>query len=253
MSPGRRWPRNSPPLPPPRQPLRDRIHGSPSPRSRSRSPRRYQKTWRPRTRTSTPISSSRGPSPTVDSKSGNSPRRVKPEPSTDAVPNLPSRPSPPTLGGVNRTAVDSQTPVLLRGSADRRRQPPSLNLSPGEHVTVTSDSAQQPSPLVDPLSPIFAPETPVIPGLSASVQLTQPNIPAISSLQKSLEQVMKDQGTGQPQPMDQSTIPATVPEVEKTEIWTTRVKCVEFTGFVKEMCFLNTLFEKMYRIGYGPT
>lgn len=249
VSPNRRRPRQSSPLPPPRRPLRERIQRSPSPRPRSRSrprlrnhspSRRHPRDRRPRTRTSTPISSSRGPSPSGDGKTGSSPRRVKPEPSSDAVPSPVSRPARPFLGDVSGAAVDGPTPVLPQGSPDQRHQQSSSGLPPGQHTTVTSDSTQQPSPLVDPFSPVFAPETPVIPGLSAPVQLT-----AISSLQKSLEQVMKDQGTNQamgssvipPGGNTSASHPAPVPEVEKTEVWTTRVKCVEFAGFVGGLLF----------------
>ena len=265
VSPVRRRPRASSPLPPPRRTLHERLQRSHSPpppspsrnRARSRSPsRREPKPRRPRTRTSTPISSSRGPSPLGEDKSGSSPQRVKPEPSTDAVPSSLSKPTDLTLGDVG---MEDQTPVLPQGSVDQHPQRPSLDLSLGERPT---HSTQEPSPLavVDPFSPVFAPETPVIPGLTASVQHTQQNTAGMSSLQRSLEQVLKDQVTiGNPStvPLGRNTSvsnPATVPAVEKTEIWTTRVKCVKFTGFVKETRSSNiTVFEKTRGIGCGLT
>lgn len=249
VSPNWRRPRHSsPPPPPPRRPLHERIQRSNSPRPRSpprsrlrsRSPsRRRPINRRPRTRTSTPISSSRAHSPS-DDKLGNFPQGVKPEPSTDAVPTPVSVPLHPIQCDMSITTADDQTPTLPRGSVDQQsHQQPSLNLSPGELPTATSDSAQPPSPLVDPLSPIFAPETPIIPGLSAAASFTQQNTTEMSSLQKSLDQVIQamNPSTVPPDGKVSDSHPTTVPKEEKTKIWTTRMRFVGFADFVKDIIF----------------
>lgn len=264
VSPSRRRPR---PSPPPRRPLSERIQRSPSPpsRSTSRRPRSYSHNRRPqgrRPRTPTPISSSRGHTPPKLKALDRSPRTVKVEPPLDIVPRVSSNPVNPALG--NTSAVDNQPPVPPRVSADRNQhQGSSSDLSLREHVSATVDSTspQPTSPQADPLSPIFAPETPVIPGLSTSVQLTRPQITAMSALQKSLELVIKDQAINPsmqpsttPLPVNSSTPhPATTPEGGKTEIWTTRVKCVELITFVKGSRVLLTPPLTNFCIGYGLT
>ena len=259
MSPSRRRPR--PLSPPPRRPLYERIQRSHSPRPRSsprprnRSPRnRRPQDRRLRTRTSTPVSSSRGHTPSPKyGKSERSPRTVKVEPSIEAVPNVPSNTANPALGDTSASGVGDQPPVLPRASADRNRHqgPPSLNLTLGEHATVASTSPQPSSAQADPFSPVFAPETPLIPGLSASVPLTRPQMTAISALQKSLEQVIKDQvvnpaiqPSGTLPPSTSTSHPEIIPEREKTEIWTTRIKCAEFDDFAKGATrFADTFFD----------
>ena len=59
---------------------------------------------------------------------------------------------------------------------------------------------------------------------------------AISALQKSLEQAIRDQATNPsiqpstalPSAETSTSHPTDIPEKEKTEIWTTRVKYVDF-------------------------
>ena len=261
VSPSRRRPRLS--SPPPRRPLHERIQRSHSPRPssgprpRSRSPRnRRPQDRRLRTRTSTPISSSRGHTPPHKyGKSERSPRTVKVEPSTETVLSVPSNTVNPAPGGPNASGVGDQPPVLPRASVDRNphQGPSSLNLSLGEHATAASTS-QPPSTQADPLSPVFAPETPLVPGFSASSQITRPQMTTISALQKSLEQVIKDQTTNPivqpsnaPPSVNTSTSrPAPIPEREKTEIWTTRVKCVKFVDFVTGVIrFADIFFDKL--------
>lgn len=247
VSPSRRRPRR--PSPPLRRPLHERIQRSRSPRRRSYSrsrPRNPSPPPHPRDRrqTTTPISSSRGLTPPRDTKLDNGPRRVKAESPTDTARTLSSR---PTLSDTNTAAVGDRTPIPQRTSVDRNQQRLSLDLTTGEH---TSNSIQQHSPQVDPLSPIFAPETPVIPGLSAAVQPAPSNNTSMTALQRSLEQVIRDQATTQT--TDSSAItpgggsvapnPGTIPEAEKTEIWTTRVKCVDFVRLTKGIS--NTSFDK---------
>jgi len=242
-SPGRRRPRPSSP-PPPRRPLYERIQRSHSPRPRLRSnsrPRSYSPHRRPRDRrpsmrTPTPISSSRGHTPPRYSKSDRPSLKVKLESSTDPVSSVLSNSSRPALGDTNTSVVGDQPPIPPRASVDRHHQEPTLSLTLGERATATSGSTQPPSPQTEPHSPVFGPETPVIPGLSSSVQFTQPQITAISALQKSLELVIRDQATMRPSttpPVGSSTAshPATVPDGGRTEIWTTRVKCVSFRLF----------------------
>ena len=265
MSPNRKRPRPSPP-PPLRRPPYERTRRSYSPRSPSNSrPRPYSPVRRRphdrRRHTPTPISSSRGYTPP---KSGFSPRKVKVEPSTDTLPSFSSNPVHPAPDDTNTSApVGDQPPVPPRGPTDRQHhRPPSLDLSLGKRATATSTSPQPFSPREAPLSPIFAPETPIIPGLSASVQLTQPQITAISALQKSLGLVIKDQGTNQtmkssstpPAGSTSTAHPTTTSDVEeKTDTWTTRVKCVESAGFVKVITLLLTLSLKNFCVGYGQT
>lgn len=239
VSPNRRRPRHSSP---PRRPLHERTHRSYSPRPRSKSrPRRHSPTRRRthdrRPRTPTPISSSRGYTPPPrSSKLDRSPRAVKLEPSTDALPNLSSNPVQPASADKNTSGVGDQPPVRPRGFADRQHhQPSSLDLSLGQRATATSTSPQPFSPRTAPFSPIFAPETPIIPGLPTSAQLTRPQITAL------LDLVIKDQATGQTmQPPSTPPIgstsalhPTTTSDGGKTGIWTARIKCVEFTGSVK--------------------
>ncbi|KAF9789895.1 hypothetical protein BJ322DRAFT_1044765 [Thelephora terrestris] len=235
VSPSRRRPRRSSP-PPPRRPLHERIQPSRSPRrpspSRLRPRNSPPRHARDRRRTTTPISSSSGPTPPRDTKLDNAPRRVKVESPADVVPSLLSKSTHSVLSGKNRTVAGDQTLVRPTTSVDRDQQRPSLNLPLGEQATVTSDSILQPSPQVDPQSSIFAPETPVIPGLTVSADPTQTSNFPMSALQRSLEQVIRDQATTQV--TDPSTTTpdggpavshaATIPEAEKTEIWTTRVK-----------------------------
>ena len=257
VSPGRKRPRLS--SPPPRRPLYERIQRSKSPRPRSRSrPRSYSPRHRrpldrrPRPRTPTPISSSRGHTPPKRS----SPQTVKVEPPTEIVPSVPSNTVDSTASNMNASAVGDQPPVPPRVSTDRNHHqvPPSLSLTLGEHATATSPSPQLPPPpsQADPFSPVFAPETPVIPGLSASVPLSQPQFAA---LQRSLALVIRDQTanptatqppTVLPSVNPMTPIPATASEVEKTEIWTTRVKCVKLASFVKEIVlFTDAFFGKL--------
>lgn len=258
VSPGRKRPIYSSP---PRRPFLGRIQRSKSrPRSRSRSrqrtrsPPRHPRDRRPRVRTSTPISSSRA-SPSGDSKLASSPRRIKPEPSTDVVPRLSSGSTLLAVGNTNTATTGDQTPASPRGDVDHRHQRPPLDLSFVHQVAATSsNSPQLPTPLIDPLSPIFVPETPVIPGLTATAEFTQPRVAAITALQRSLELVVKNQVAN---PVKKSATlpggnsmtyhPATLPGGEKTEIWTTRVKCVEFSCFVKEsISFADAFFDKPF-------
>jgi hypothetical protein len=222
---------------PPRRLLRDRSQRSrsprpptsPRPRRHSPAPRRPRHDRRPRT--PTPISSSRGHTPPRLDHSA-----VKLEPSTETLPSTSPNPVRPALGDTSTSAVGKRTPVQPRGSVDRHRHqpPPPLDLSLGERATATSTPPQPFTPRVAPLSPVFCPETPIIPGLASSVSFTQPQITAISALQKSLELVIKDQTTGQPMkppptpPVGNSSAsrPVTVPDMDKTEVWTARVKCV---------------------------
>jgi len=263
VSPSRRRPRLS--SPPPRRPLYERIQrsNSPHPRSRSRrrsySPRnRRPPDRRPRPRTPTPISSSRGHTPPKRS----SPRTVKAEPPTESVPNVPPKPVDSAAPNMNASAVSDQPSITPRVTTDRshhQERPPSLNLSLGQHATSTATSPQPPlpPPRVGLLSSVFVPETPVIPGLSAPVQLSQPQVAVISALQKSLEQVMRDRAANPTvmqspyilPPVNSTTpIPAAVSEVEKTEIWTSRVKCVELASFI--IRFTDAFFDKPC-VGYG--
>ena len=133
-------------------------------------------------------------------------------------------------------------------------------MSFGKPTAATSTSPQPYSPLESPLSPRFAPETPIVPGFPTSAKLTQPQITAISELQKSLELVIKDKVTGQDMkapstpPVGGSSTPhpASIPEGDKTEIWTMRVKYVGF-GFVKEITCWLTFSLATSRAGCGPT
>jgi len=246
VSPERRRRRPSSPIPP-RRPLHERIQRSHSPRprsssrARSRSPPRHPRNRRPRS--PTPISSSRGHTPPKRTRSDHSPRAIKLEPSTDNVPSVSSNLVSPVLDNTNTGVGGDQPPIPPRDSVDQHHQPLSLNLSSVERATTASTSLQPPSPQTAPFSPIFAPETPIIPGLSASARFAQPQTAVMSALQKSLEQVIKDQATNQttqpsitPPVGIPSTSPGTSPDGEKTEIWTTRVKCVASTSFVKEIC-----------------
>ena len=265
MSPTRRRPR--PLSPPPRRPLHERIQRSYSPRPRSNSRPRSSPTRRHRSdrrpRTPTPISSSsRGHTPPPKyTKSDRSPRRVKLEPPTDTVPSFFSNPVHPALGDANASVGGDQSPVPSQGSVDQRHQPLSLDLSFGEGATATSTSPQPWSPQESPLSPIFAPETPIVPGFPTSAKLTRPQITAISELQKSLELVIKDQATGQdmkapstpPVGGSSNPHPGTMSEGDKAEVWSTRVKCVEFASFVEKITRLLTPSLKTFRVGYGPT
>lgn len=244
VSPDRRRP--APSSPPPRRPLYERIQHSRSSRPRSHSPKRSRsprhrrpQDRRPRGRTPTPISSSRGPSHTPPPKRGKvdrSLRTVKVESPVDAVPKMLSSPVNPAPGNTSTAAADDQPPVPPRASADRNQnQEPSLDLSSVGHATAASTSPQPTSSRADPFSPIFAPETPVIPGFPTAL-FTQPQLTTMPALQKTLELVIRDQATNSTirpsttllsvQPLIPR--PATIPEGEKTEIWTTRVKCVEF-------------------------
>jgi len=265
VSPTRRRPRPS--SPPPRRPLHERIQRSHSPRPRPRSrPRSYSPVHRRRPDrrppTPTPISSSRGHTPPPKyTKSDRPPRNVKLEPPVDIVPSSLFSPVRLAAGDTNTSVGGDQSPVPPRGPVDQRHQPLTLDLSFGERAAATFTSPQS-SPLQEsPLSPIFAPETPIVPGFPTSAKLTRPQITAISELQKSLELVIKDQVAGQdmkppsPPPVGGSSTPrtATLPDGDETEIWSTRVKCVGFAGFVKGITRLLTLSLKTSRVGCGPT
>jgi len=262
VSPTRRRPKPS--SPPPRRPLYERIQRSHSPRSRPRShspTRRHRSDRRPRT--PTPISSSsRGHTPPPKyTKSDRSPRRVKLEPPADTVPSSFSSPINPAPCNADTSVGGDQSPVPPRGPVDQRHQPLSLDLPFGERATPTPASPHLWTPQESPLSPIFAPETPTVPGFPTSAKLTQPQITAISELQKSLGLVIKDKATGQDMkgtstpPVGGSSTPhpANMPEGDKTEVWNTRVKCVEFASCVAGITRLLTLSLKTFRVGYGPT
>ena len=231
---------------PPRRPRNQRPY---SPRSRSNSRRRSRsparrRPYNRRPRTRTPISSSRGPSPPKCPKSDRPPPKVKLEPSTDILPSASPKSVNPVLEDTNPGAMGDQPPASPRGVVDRQHhhQPLSLDLSFDKRATATPTFTQPPSPQTAPLSPVFVPKTPVIPGFPSSVPLTQPQVAAISALQKSLELVIKDQGTDlvmkplstPPIGSSSASQPATVLDGEKTEVWTTRVKCVEFASSVKQ-------------------
>lgn len=267
LSPHGRHPRRSSPPPPPppqppRQPLYERIQSpqSPPPHSRSlprshspRNPRPHGQ--RPRGRSPAPISSSRARTPPRPDRSL---RTVKIEPSTEAVPVTLSNPDNPALGGTNPAASRDRPPLPAGAPADQNHHhqvPPPLNLSLRGNA-IGASASSQPSPVrLDPLSPVFAPETPVIPRHPSSAQLTQPRPSAFSVLQKSLELVIRGQGSDQT--MKRSAAPSTVnpptpiPEWEKTEIWTTRVKCAGFASFV--LAHVLILPSTNSCVGYGPT
>lgn len=252
-SPSRRRPRLSSPPRVPRRPFYERIQRSPltRPRSRSRSrprghsPPRHTKGRRPRT--PTPISSSRGPTPPTHGKFYSSPSRIKAEPSTDTVPGPSSRPIPPVPGDRATVTASDQTPVVPSQVSVDLHRPTPLNLSLRKTSTATSDILHQFSPLADPLSPIFAPETPVIPGFSTSVHPARSGVATMSALQKSLEQIIKNQVANENANSavvpaggnSTGSLPATISETEKAEIWTTRVKLVDSSGSVKVMFLLK--------------
>ena len=140
--------------------------------------------------------------------------------------------------------------VLPRASVDQQhRQEPSLDQGSRERVTVTATPTflQPHSPQTELFSPIFAPETPVIPGSSASVQLSQPRITQMSALQKSLEQVIRDRVTHPtmepPATPTVVTSSTSLPATEKTEIWTTRVKCVALAYSATEIARFTDAFD----------
>ena len=262
LSPHGKRPRRSPP---PRRSLYERIQSSQSPPPRSRSlPRSYSPHNRrphgprPRGRSPTPIPSSRGRTPPKHVKSDRSLRTVKVEPSTEAVHITPPNTDIPAHGGTNAAASPDQLPVPPAAPADQNHHhqvPPFLNSSLRGNAVGASTSSQPPPAQVDPFSPVFVPETPVIPGLSSSAQLTQPRPSAFSALQKSLELVIRGQGSDQA--MQPSAAPPTVapptpiPEWERTEIWTTRVKCAGFVTFVLTPSL--TLPLTNFCVGYGLT
>jgi len=264
VSPTRRRPRPS--SPPPRRPLHERIQRSYSPRPRPNSrPRSYSPVRRHRSdrrpRTPTPISSSSRTPPPKYTKPDRSPPRVKLEPSTETVPTSFSNPvHPAPTEDANASLGGDQSPVPPRGPVDQPcHQPLSLDLSFEERATATSTSPQPWSPQESPLSPIFAPETPIVPGFPTPAELTQPQITAISELQKSLESVIKPSSQDMKPPStppvggSSTPRPATWPEGDKAEVWSMRVKCVGFAGFVKEVTRVLTLSLKTFRIGCGPT